>query len=306
MERFLAVEERFVGRADTDAATRELVKAAPRPEAAAVLLAHAKLGDRAALVRALIAALPRVQALPGRATEDEAARLEKCLERVAALEAAGPAYATAALSAGMARLEADVPPFDKRLDALRKDLAKTKDLTAFASNPQLGSYTRGVDILTSLFDDADETVALKAAEAYVRRMYSAHDIFELTVGKNAAGVLEASWWYKYRSDDTSKAPLRFGKLALFDDAASAVAGLSATIERYGDELRAGLAAHADWQADPEDETPVNTIHLLLKTPENELQDKDLISTLESALAGVQNAVEAASLRSVSFIATDAP
>ena len=59
-------------------------------------------------------------------------------------------------------------------------------------------------------------------------------------------------------------------------------------------------------ADPSDETPVNTIHLLLKSNEATTDDKALVATLEQALAGVQNAVEAARLRSVNFVATDAP
>ena len=43
LDRFLAVEEKFVGRADEDAATRELIKASSKKDAADVLLAHGKL-----------------------------------------------------------------------------------------------------------------------------------------------------------------------------------------------------------------------------------------------------------------------
>ena len=39
LDRFLAVEEKFVGRADEDAATRELIKASSKKDAADVLLA---------------------------------------------------------------------------------------------------------------------------------------------------------------------------------------------------------------------------------------------------------------------------
>ena len=91
LDRFLAVEEKFVGRADEDAATRELIKASSKKDAADVLLAHGKLKARSALARALVAAVPRVQALSGRATDEERARLERDLDRVAALEAAGRA-----------------------------------------------------------------------------------------------------------------------------------------------------------------------------------------------------------------------
>ena len=303
LDRFLLVEEKFVGRADEDAATRELIKASSKKIAADVLLAHAKLKARSDLARALVAAVPRVQALSGKATDDERTRLERELDRVAALEAAGPGYATVSLAAGMARLRQDIPPFESRLSSLKKDLEKSKDIVEFASNPQLGSYTRGVDLLTELFDDS--SVAEKAAEVYVRRMYSAHDILYLKV-TTSNNKLEASWWYKFRNDEAAKSPLRFGKLVLFDDAASAVAGLSATVEGFGDELRTGLETHSSWVADASDETPVNTIHLLLKSNEATTDDKALVATLEQALAGVQNAVEAARLRSVNFVATDAP
>ena len=49
-------------------------------------------------------------------------------------------------------------------------------------------------------------------------MYSAHDILDISITKKD-DHLEASWWYKFRNDDAAKAPLRFGKLVLFDDAA---------------------------------------------------------------------------------------
>ncbi len=167
------------------------------------------------------------------------------------MEAAGPGYATVSLAAGMARLRQNVPPFESRLSSLKNDISKASDLSTFASNPQLGSYTRGVDLLTELFDDPQ--VGQKAAEVYVRRMYSAHDILDISITKKD-DHLEASWWYKFRNDDAAKAPLRFGKLVLFDDAASAVAGLSATVEGFGDELRSGLETHASWVADASDET----------------------------------------------------
>ena len=200
VDRFLAVEEKFVGRADEDAATRELIKASSKKDAADVLLAHGKLKARSALARALVAAVPRVQALSGRATDEERARLERDLDRVAALEAAGPGYATVSLAAGMARLRQNVPPFESRLSSLKNDISKASDLSTFASNPQLGSYTRGVDLLTELFDDP--TVGVKAAEVYVRRMYSAHDILDISITKKDEH-LEASWWYKFRNDDAA-------------------------------------------------------------------------------------------------------
>ena len=130
--------------------------------------------------------------------------------------------------------------------------------------------------------------------------------FERRTPSTRASHINLRRWYKFRNDDAAKAPLRFGKLVLFDDAASAVAGLSATVEGFGDELRSGLQTHSSWVADPSDETPVNTIHLLLKSNEATTDDKALVATLEQALAGVQNAVEAARLRSVNFVATDAP
>ena len=109
LDRFLAVEEKFVGRADEDAATRELIKASSKKDAADVLLAHGKLKARSALARALVAAVPRVQALSGRATDEERARLERDLDRVAALEAAGPGLRDGFISGWHGSFETERP-----------------------------------------------------------------------------------------------------------------------------------------------------------------------------------------------------
>ena len=308
LEQFLAVEERFVGRADEDTAIREIVKGESGEAAASLLLAHAKLGSRATLVNSVLRALPKLNALDGDAA-NAALKLSAQLERVAALETVGPAYAGVALAAGVSRLEANVPPFEARVDMMKADLKqalKDSALSAFAKNPKLGSFDRGVDVLTELFSDADADVAAAAAEVYVKRMYSGHDILAMDVGANAAGALEARWWYKFRSEDRDAAPLRFGKLVLFDDADAACGGMPGVLDSYTADLKEGLAAHAAWAAANDDTTDLNTLHVMLKSSEADKDDASLIAQVEASLEQVQSQVGATLLRSVNILATDAP
>ncbi|KAH8078525.1 acetyl-CoA carboxylase [Aureococcus anophagefferens] len=225
---------------------------------------------------------------------------------VAALETVGPAYAGVALAAGVSRLEANVPPFEARVDMMKADLKQAlKDgaLSAFAKNPKLGSFDRGVSVLTELFSDADADVAAAAAEVYVKRMYSGHDILAMDVGANGG---RARLVVQVRSEDRDAAPLRFGKLVLFDDADAACGGMPGVLDSYTADLKEGLAAHAAWAAANDDTTDLNTLHVMLKSSEADKDDASLIAQVEASLEQVQSQVGATLLRSVNILATDAP
>ncbi|KAJ8604581.1 hypothetical protein CTAYLR_007627 [Chrysophaeum taylorii] len=304
---FLAVEEKFVGRENEDAAIRELVKAASSPSVAADnLLAHAKLQRRCGVVLALVKALPSLEPL-FESTEDisdeRKARLENRLDRVAALEVAGPSYASVSLAAGMARLESAVPPFADRVASLREDLKNSEsDLQAFATRPELGSFQRGVDMLTYLFDDEDEEISKAALEVYVRRMYSAHDMLEVEVGDDR----EARWWYKFRDEDPENAPLRFGKLVIresADDLEGALDALPKTILPAYKEDCANKKLGKDGPA-------VNTLHVLLKRGAitDATEDASFAAEVEKALEApeTKSLVADCRLRSINVIAAEAP
>ncbi|KAH8077534.1 acetyl-CoA carboxylase [Aureococcus anophagefferens] len=281
LEQFLAVEERFVGRGRGHGDPRDR-QGRVRDAAASLLLAHAKLGSRATLVNSVLRALPKLNALDGDAA-NAALKLSAQLER------------------------ANVPPFEARVDMMKADLKQAlKDgaLSAFAKNPKLGSFDRGVDVLTELFSDADADVAAAAAEVYVKRMYSGHDILAMDVGANAAGALEARWWYKFRSEDRDAAPLRFGKLVLFDDADAACGGMPGVLDSYTADLKEGSRRTPGRAND--DTTDLNTLHVMLKSSEADKDDASLIAQVEASLEQVQSQVGATLLRSVNILATDAP
>lgn len=309
LEKFLSVEENFVGRATEDAAIRELVKSSDSP--ADALLAHAKLKRRCGVVLALVGKLPVLpEKLKGFGGASKAL-LESRLDRVSALEVAGPAYGPVALAAGIAKLESTVPPFAERVASLKKDLLDISDdnLQFFATRPELGSYTRGVDMLTYLFDDAE--VSERAIEVYVRRMYSAHDILHVDVGDSKV----ARWWYKYRDENPKDAPLRFGKLVVrtgTESLSEALSDLPSTIlPEYMADLESGTETYNDFfgAGSVSEEVPVNTLHVLLKRDavENE-DDEALVSSFESALAdsSTKDLCKKARLRSINVIAAEAP
>uniref|UniRef100_A0A7S3K3Q2 Acetyl-CoA carboxylase n=1 Tax=Aureoumbra lagunensis TaxID=44058 RepID=A0A7S3K3Q2_9STRA len=326
LDRFLAIEEKFVGRANEDEAKRELVKSAPSPDVATeTLFAHAKLPRRARVINALIKTVPQLQTKLGGTSDNEfSSALELQLERLAALETAGPEYAGVALAASIARLESSIPDFSVRVNSLRSDLkatiAKAKDeearsaaLQAFATRPELGSYQRGVDMLVYLFDDDEKSVARAAAEAYVRRMYSAHDMLHVDVGENS-GVIEARWWYKYRSTaPKTNAPLRFGKLVLCDEQDLEKVGntlSSSILPAYEQDVKDQKPAYIDMFGDMPvtDGTPLNTLHVLLKGARLEVDDETFSAALDKSLnpTKIVDAVSKAGVRSVNFIANEPP
>lgn len=323
LDQFLGVEEKFAGRASEEAAMRELVKnAGSTAEAADVLLAHARLKRRGGVVLALVRCLPELETkLGGTLGRETKAMLEARLDRVAALEVAGASYGAVALAAGMARLESTVPPFAERVASLRADLQQAvknrENLQFFATRPELGSYQRGVDMLTYLFDDQDKAVASAALEAYVRRMYSAHDMLHVEVGDDD-GSLEARWWYKYRDDEPRAAPLRFGKLVVTgtDALADALMEMPTSIlPKYVADLEAGISAFSKFFgqgndiASGEQSLPLNTLHVLFKRgAQTEASDEDFVSYAEKALTAKETLAlcEQARLRSVNLIAAEAP
>ena len=137
-------------------------------------------------------------------------------------------------------------------------------------------------------------------------MYSAHDILDISITKKD-DHLEASWWYKFTQRRRGeKAPLRFGKLVLFDDAASAVAGLSATVEGFGDELSSGLQAHSSgWlirpRRDAREHDPL--------TPQVERSDdrrQGARGDLPTSSRGPERRGSSTLDVRVNFVATDAP
>jgi len=100
-----------------------------------------------------------------------------------------------------------VRPFATRLEELRGMLSETSDLEALSKGASLAT---GVELLSSLFTDADATVRAKALEAYVRRVYRAHTMTEVEVKGDAV----VSFAFKYGDVGNADAvsPLRRGRL----------------------------------------------------------------------------------------------
>lgn len=86
----------------------------------------------------------------------------KALTDLAALE--GKEYGEVALVADSLLTESRVPPFDSRVAELRTLLTSNADYDSLSLSPSLSA---GVDLLSALFDDADEAVRRAALEVSI-------------------------------------------------------------------------------------------------------------------------------------------
>lgn len=178
---FLAVENQYIGKLEDDV-VRDLAKANP-DELDVVIdtnLAHQQLKMRSALVLAMLRQVETfadrfgVTALP----DDLLAVLEE------ASQLKEKAYGEIAIASDAIIRQSKIPSFDSRVDELRAQLLDSStDLIELSRSPTLSA---GVDLLTSIFSDKNEPVSVREAaiEVYVRRVYRAHRILDLTVEEN--------------------------------------------------------------------------------------------------------------------------
>lgn len=155
LTKYLAVEEQFAGKV-LDEAMVGLAKANKDSLATVLALAtaHREVPRRnkmvAALVRQLSSLSERGAQGGGAANIDG---LMGLLERASRLP--GKTYGEVSVSAAQALLSLRTPPFDTRKAELRATLLKSTDNDALARS---ATITAGVDLLTSLFTDADAKV----------------------------------------------------------------------------------------------------------------------------------------------------
>jgi acetyl-CoA carboxylase/biotin carboxylase 1 len=174
----------------------------------------------------------------------------------------GKAYGELKLIASDMILKSKILPFEDRQEELRKTLLNTSvKLDELAKSPGISS---GVDLLSSLFADADATVRKAAVEVYVRRVYRAYRMVSLVVEESDDGRLMCTW--KFQPADAKKSSyLRQGTLSVVK-----------SLGEIGEVLN-----HAEQQLDvtkpmaTEDEEYLNTIHIaLIDAQKNAIGDID--------------------------------
>lgn len=254
LSEFLRVETIFAGKL-LDDVVRDLTKANAEDldVAMAEILAHQQLKMRSKFVLAM---LRQVETFAFRFGEAVPAELLEVVEKLSALE--GKEYGDIVVAADMLIREAQVPSFESRVEELKAQLVDASvDLTELALSPTLSA---GVDLLTYLMSDEDSKVSAAAAECYVRRLYRAHNMKDVTV--TDTGV---TFSYKYSEVPEAESVLRSGILSVVSSADK----LGEELPTILDSLSASVAGK---------DTVVGSVHLVV---ENVGAD---VAAVESALA----------------------
>jgi acetyl-CoA carboxylase / biotin carboxylase 1 len=246
---FLRVEKIFAGRIMDDV-VRDLTKANTKNLGVVIgeIQAHQSLRLRSSLVLAM---LRQVDTFADRFGASELSKdLLTVLGQLAQLKE--KVYGEIALAADNLIRKSKIPSFDSRVSELRAQLSDSKtNLMQLSKSPTLSA---GVDLLTYLFTDKDLAVRKAAAEVYIRRVYRAHRISDLSV-EEKNGRLTCAWTSQFADCEPSKAPLHQGLLAVIP---------SGSVEKDLPSILSDLSeAIGNKATKADDGSPLNTLHLAL-------------------------------------------
>ncbi|CAM9330367.1 unnamed protein product [Chrysoparadoxa australica] len=294
LNEYLAVEELYAGQASTDAVTASLIKANKESldSVIEISLAHQLLGPRNKLVLSLLRALDTLTDRFGDWKLSE--ELSASIKKITKLE--GKPYGEVALVAGQLLEESKAAPFGNRVDDLRALIKGSGDAEQLARSPSLSA---GVDLLTALFDDPDQDVRKAALEIYLRRVYRAHDILEITVNDefpdDPSKGLSAQWSFRFRDTPPDESPIRIGHLEVVPDLGT-VSSAKLT------ELVGNLKTKAEGQATYSE--PVNVLHVAVLSSPSIKEEAGLqaaIADCESKFAANLSELQGADVRIANFL-----
>ena len=150
-----------------------------------------------------------------------------------------------------------IAPFQTRVDELRTKLADGTDLEALATDVSLSA---GVDLLTSLFSDSDDSVRAAAIEVYIRRVYRAYNILSLDV-EEIDGRTTCSFTFQFSDVPVKDGIPRNGMLSVVPD----IGAVPSVLDNF--ESKFGSA-----------ESPLHALHLAVTGGSVELSDIEPVIT----------------------------
>jgi len=238
LDEFVRVETLFDGKIPDDA-IRELIKSHSEneEEAIAIIRAHQQLDTRAKL---LLAMLRQAESLPTRFDIDRMPeKMLNSLEKIRSLDS--KAYGDLKIIADTIIRDAKAPPFDDRVNELRDQLLdKTADLDELACSAPLSA---GADMLTYLFTDSDAAVRAAALEVYIRRIYRAYRLLDVSVDADGR---TAYWSNQHMDVPASSSTVRHGILSVIPSLNGLKKELPQILSSFGATLpktAAGQPAH---------------------------------------------------------------
>eukprot|EP00534_Pseudo-nitzschia_fraudulenta_P008502 CAMPEP_0201147778 /NCGR_PEP_ID=MMETSP0851-20130426/9292_1 /ASSEMBLY_ACC=CAM_ASM_000631 /TAXON_ID=183588 /ORGANISM="Pseudo-nitzschia fraudulenta, Strain WWA7" /LENGTH=2078 /DNA_ID=CAMNT_0047423721 /DNA_START=36 /DNA_END=6272 /DNA_ORIENTATION=- len=282
LSEFTRVESMFDGKLKDDV-VRDMAKA--NAETLDVVItenqAHMSLSTRNRLV---LSTLRQIDLLEDRFGSSEFSDdMEAALEQVASLEE--KKYGELVLAADSILRSSKISPFADRVDELKATLLDADtDLVKLSKSSTLSA---GVDLLTSLFDDADEAIRKAAVEVYVRRVYRAHRVNELTVSEQDGKVL-CDFTFQFSDVEASDAVDRQGRLCIVPSLENLDADLSQILDSFSQSL-------GDKPTKIGDEL-VNVLHVASTTDEEADVEK-----LESTIIGETEKLSKLGVRNVNIV-----
>jgi len=122
-------------------------------------------------------------------------------------------YGEVALAAENIIRQSKTPGFEERVSELRQQLLdESVDKDKLSKSATLSA---GVDLLTYLFKDEDANIRELALEVYIRRVYRAHKITDISVD-DVDGRLQCNWTFKHADVPESQRITRHGSLNVLD------------------------------------------------------------------------------------------
>lgn len=246
---FLRVEKLFIGKLKDDV-VRERTKA--NSENIGVVIAenqaHMQVKERSALVQAV---LRQVETFGDRYKSTEISPdLESALTELAQLKE--KAYGELALAADDLLRQSKVAPFAERAAELRNTLLDPA--TNFETLSKSETLSAGVDLLTALFDDADDAVKRAAIEVYVRRVYRAHRVSDLSMSE-IDGRFVCDFTFQASDVEAAAAASNKGQLVVVP-----------TLDNLKSDLPKILEGYAKASGGSSEGPSMNTLHIASATP----------------------------------------
>jgi acetyl-CoA carboxylase/biotin carboxylase 1 len=279
LSEFLRVESIFAGKL-LDDVVRDMTKANAKNLAVVIAenQAHQQLKTRTKLVLAM---LRQVETFSDRFGLTEfPADLLAVLEQLSTFKER--AYGEIALAADSIIRESKVPSFESRVAELRDQLSDADtDLVQLARSPTLSA---GVDLLTSLFSDAEASVREAAVEVYVRRVYRAYRVKELKVTETD-GKLSCDWTFQFAAVEASKSVDRQGHLSVVP-----------SLDKLEDSIPGILDSFAAAIGDKKAPGPLNTLHIASAS-----SDMNNIKAIEKVVVSQERKLNMLAVRTVNVL-----
>ena len=277
VEEYMRVESMFDSKLKDDA-VRQMTKdnAESLDVVISTNLAHQQLKRRNNLILSMVRQIESFAARFGQGSTPD--RVYEVLGKLSTLDDKA-SYGEVGIAAENLVRESKVPGFDIRVAELRNQLLDDDvDLEKLSKSATLSA---GVDLLTFLFKDESENVRARAVETYIRRVYRANRVLDISVDE-MDGKMRCTWSFRFADVPESESVVRQGFLQVINSG-SLSADLPGVLSQFGSEL-----PKADYEG------PANVFHIVSDDAEN-------VKDIEAALGANQKELSMLGVRTVNLL-----